>query len=504
MNEAILSSQLGAHLPAFQVVVPLMAAAVCVLIWQRHLVWAWATTVGWATFGMAVLILRRVLADGTISYAMGDWPPPWGIELRIDLLSAFVLLLVTIIGAVVLTYARLSVEREVEEDRIPFFYAAFLLCLSGLLGITVTGDVFNLFVFLEVSSLATYALVSMGQDRRALTAAFRYLIMGSIGATFIVIGIGMMYAMTGTLNMADLALRLPPVADTGAIQVAFGFLTVGVALKLALFPLHLWLPNAYTFAPSSVTAFIAATSTKVAVYMLLRFFFTVFGAAFSFDVMQLDLVLLPLALVAIFSTSLVAIFQVNIKRMLAYSSLAQIGYMILGVSFASVTGVTAAILHLFNHAMMKGALFMALGCVMYRIGSVHIEAMYGLGKRMPWTMGAFVGAGLSLIGVPLTVGFISKWYLILGALERGWWPVAVLVLITSLMAVVYIWRVVEAAYFRSFEDAHDDGEAPGEAPLSLLVPTWALVLVNFYFGIDASLTAGVATDAARSLMGMVQ
>ncbi len=188
--------------------------------------------------------------------------------------------------------------------------------------------------------------------------------------------------------------------------------------------------------------------------------------------------------------------------MLAYSSLAQIGYMILGVSFASVTGLTAATVHLFNHAMMKGALFMALGCVMYRVGSVHIEAMYGLGRRMPWTMAAFVGAGLSLIGVPLTVGFISKWYLILGALERGWWPVAVLVLITSLMAVVYIWRVVEAAYFRSFQPDEDE-ETVVEAPLALLVPTWALVLVNFYFGIDASLTAGVAGDAARSLMGML-
>ena len=503
MNDAIVSSGLGAHLPALQVVVPLMAAALCALLRNRSVVWGWATLVGWSTFGMAVVLLRRVLADGPISYAMGDWPPPWGIELRIDLVSAFVVLLVTIIGAVVLTYARKSVEREVEDNRIPLFYAAFLLCLSGLLGITVTGDVFNLFVFLEISSLSTYTLVSMGQDRRAITAAFRYLIMGSIGATFIVIGIGMMYAVTGTLNMVDLAQRIPTVAATGTIQVAFGFLTVGVALKLALFPLHLWLPNAYTYAPSSVTAFIAATSTKVAVYMLLRFFFTVFGAAFSFDVLQLDMVLLPLALVAIFSTSLVAIFQVNIKRMLAYSSLAQIGYMILGVSFATVTGVTAATLHLFNHAMMKGALFMALGCVMYRVGSVHIEAMYGLGRRMPWTMAAFVGAGLSLIGVPLTVGFISKWYLILGALERGWWPVAVLVLITSLMAVVYIWRVVEAAYFRSFDAKGEEDRSVGEAPLALLVPTWALVLVNFYFGIDASLTAGVATDAARSLMGML-
>jgi multicomponent Na+:H+ antiporter subunit D len=300
--------------------------------------------------------------------------------------------------------------------------------------------------------------------------------------------------------MADLAARIPEVRANRTIPVAFGFLTVGISLKLALFPLHLWLPNAYTYAPSAVTAFIASTATKVAVYVLLRFFFTIFGIAFSFDIMQLHIVLLPLALIAIFSMSLVAIFQQNVKRMMAYSSLAQIGYMILGISMVSVTGLTAGVLHLFNHAMMKGAIFMALGCVMYRIGSVDIADMRGLGKSMPWTMAAFVGAGLSLIGVPLTVGFVSKWYLILGALEQNWWPVVVMVLITSLMAVVYIWRVVEVAYFKDSPDYDDQPTC--EAPLGLLVPTWVLVAASFYFGIDASFTTKTAEAAARTLLGI--
>jgi multicomponent Na+:H+ antiporter subunit D len=214
--------------------------------------------------------------------------------------------------------------------------------------------------------------------------------------------------------------------------------------------------------------------------------------------MQVDRVFLPLALVAIFSMSLVAIFQSNVKRMLAFSSVAQIGYIILGVSMASVTGLTAAILHLFNHALMKGALFMALGAVFYRIGSVHIEAMRGLGRQMPWTMAAFVLAGFSLIGVPLTVGFISKWYLITGALERGWWPVAVLVLITSLFAVVYIWKVVEVAYFDDFPD----DEPVAEAPLGLLLPLWFLVAANLYYGTNASFTTGIAGRAAELLLGV--
>ena len=485
------------HLPVLQVVVPLLAACVvAVLPWAR-VAWLLAMITSWGVLGMAVALLRRVLATGVLSYAIGGWAAPWGIEYRVDALNAYVLLIVAIIGALVTPYAKASVEREIERSRIPLFYGAFLLCLTGLLGITITGDVFNLFVFLEISSISAYSLIAMGRDRRALTSAFRYLIMGSIGAIFIVIGIGMMYVMTGTLNMADLALRLPEVSGR-TISVAFAFLTIGISLKLALFPLHLWLPNAYTFAPSAVTAFIASTATKVAVYMLLRFLFTVFGVAFTFEVMQIHYLFLPLALVAVLITSVVAIYQRNVKRMLAYSSLAQIGYMILGISFISVTGLTAALLHLFNHALMKGALFMAMGCVMYRVGSVRIERMAGLGKQMPWTMAAFVAGGLSLVGVPLTVGFISKWYLVLGALENGMWPVAVLVLFGSLLAVVYIWKVVEVAYFN---DPLPDQSEITEAPLSLLIPTWVLTLANLYFGIDASLTTGVAGRAAQLLMG---
>ncbi len=259
----------------------------------------------------------------------------------------------------------------------------------------------------------------------------------------------------------------------------------------------MWLPNAYTYAPSAVTAFMAATATKVAVYLLLRFFFTIFGFAFAFERMQLDMVLMPLSLVAILAMSLVAIYEVNVKRMLAFSSVAQIGYMVLGISFGTVLGVTAGILHLFNHALMKGALFMAMGCVMYRIGSVQLSKMAGLGKKMPWTMAAFVGAGLSLIGVPLTVGFVSKWYLVQAALDRGHWVVAGLVMVGSLMALVYIWKVVEVAYFQEADEDHEIREAP----LSLLIPTWVLVVASFWFGVDATTTSNVATEAARLLLG---
>ncbi len=489
---------IAAHLPALQVVLPLMAGPLCVMLRRGTLAWAVTLVVSWLSLLIAALLLNQVLAHGPISYAMGGWPAPWGIEYRVDSVNAFVLVLVSAISSVLLPYARISVADEIPADQRHLFYTAYLLCLTGLLGITITGDVFNVFVFLEISSLSTYVLISLGRDRRALTAAFQYLVLGTIGATFFLIGIGLLYMMTGTLNMADLAQRVAPIASTRPVLAAFAFITVGIGLKLALFPLHLWLPNAYAFAPSVVTVFLAATATKVAVYVLLRFIFTIFGAILAFESTPVAEILLPLALLAIFVASTVAIFQNNVKRMLAYSSVAQIGYMILGVSLASVTGLTATILHLFNHALMKGALFMAMGCVVLRLGAPTIEHMRGLGRTMPWTMAAFVVGGLSLIGVPLTVGFISKWYLVLAALERGWWPVAAMVLAGSLLAVVYVWRVVEAAYFH--EPPADRGPV-AEAPAAMLIPTWVLIAANVYFGIDTDLTVGVAGRAAAFLIG---
>lgn len=487
------------HLPVLLVVVPLVAAPIAALVNRPRISWAVAVVATLWTLYAALGLLSETMAVGAIHYELGGWVAPYGIEYVVDPVNAWVMVIVALIGALVTPYARRSVEHEISEDRIPLFYAAFILCLTGLLGIAITGDVFNVFVFLEISSLSAYALIALGNDRRALMASFRYLIMGSVGATFIVIGIGLMYVMTGTLNMADLANRLPEVASSRTIPVAFTFLTVGITLKLALFPLHAWLPNAYAYAPSAVTAFIASTATKVAVYLLLRFFFTVFGAAFSFDIMQLDLILIPLALIGIVTMSLVAIYQKNVKRLLAYSSIAQIGYMVLGISLASVLGLTAGILHLFNHALMKGALFMSMGCVMYRVGSVRLERMSGLGRSMPWTMAAFVVGGLSLIGVPLTVGFISKWYLVQAALEQGMWPVACVVLIGSLLALMYIWKVVEVAYFREC----DPELGISEAPFSLLAPTWVLVLCNLYFGINASGGVDIATRAAEVLLGVL-
>jgi len=490
------------HLPVLQVVVPLVAAPIAVLLkGRRALVTVWSLLATWSTFAIAVVLLGTVLASGPISYELGGWPPPWGIEYRIDVLSAFVLVLVSGMGAVVMTFAPQSLAAEIPYRRYHLFHGAYLLSLTGMLGITATGDLFNVFVFLEISALSSYVLIGMGRDRRALPAAFRYLVMGTIGATFILIGIGLLYMMTGTLNMADMAARLEPVHTTRTVLVAFAFLTVGIFLKIAVFPLHLWLPNAYAYAPSVVTAFLASTATKVAVYVLLRCFLTVFGVKFSFETMPLGVLLMPLSIVAIISASIVAIFQNDIKRMLAYSSVAQIGYMTLGISFANVSGLTGGIVHLMNHGLIKCGMFLAMGCVALRIGSVHIHEMRGLGRRMPFTMAAFVLGGLGLIGVPMTAGFISKWYLMVAALQTGSYVVAVAVLLGSLLAVVYVWRVVEVAYFQEPPEGCDEVK---EAPWSMLVPTWAVLLAMVYFGLSSEWTAGVAETAATNLLGVAR
>jgi multicomponent Na+:H+ antiporter subunit D len=487
------------NLPALQVLLPLFAAPLLLfLVRWPTLAWAVTTAVCWATFLVSALLLEAVWTGNPISYAHGGWEPPYGIEYWVDTTNAFVLLIIAGISAIVMPFARDSVEQEVNRDRIAWFYSAFLLANAGLLGIAITGDAFNIFVFFEISAIASYALIAMGRDRRALLASFTYLIMGTIGTTFLLIGIGFLYMMTGTLNLADLAERLPAVRDTTTIRAAFAFIAVGISLKLALFPLHLWLPNAYTYAPSMVTVFLSATATKVAIYVLLRFFYSVFGIEFSFGVLPMGFVLMPLALLGILLPSIVAIFQADVKRMLAYSSVSQVGYIILGFSFASTLGLMAAMLHLFNHAVTKAALFMALGAIVYRIGSTRIDDMAGIARDMPWTMAAFVVGGLSLIGIPLTAGFITKWYLLLAALEAGLWPIAVFLLATSLIAVIYIWRVVEAAYFRE----RPAGAAPvREAPPALLLPTWTLALASIVFGIHTALPVGAASRAAAILLG---
>ena len=494
-------TSLRAHLPILLVLLPLLGAIIAALVRRGTTAWVIALMVDLVLPFLALALLLDVLAAGKpISYPIAGWEPPWGIEYRIDTLSAFVLLVITIIGAATVPYARKSIAREIESHQQAWFYTIYLLCLAGLLGIVATGDAFNAFVFLEISSLSSYVLIALGRDRAALLASYQYLIMGTIGATFYVIGVGLLYLVTGSLNFADIAARLGAVSQEQwrPVMAALSFLTVGICLKLALFPLHGWLPNAYTCAPSFVTAFLAGTATKAAIYLLIRVFYSIFGAAIVFDRLPVTEVLVALSIAAMLLASFTAIFEEDTKRMLAYSSVAQIGYITLGIALANQAGLTGGIVHLFNHAIIKTALFLSLGAIVFRIGAVRIAKLHGIGRKMPLTVAAFVVAGIALIGAPGTSGFISKWYLALGSIDRGWWPIAFLIVASSLISVVYIGRIVEVAYFREPAPGIADARDP---PLSMLLPILLLSAATVYFGIDTRLTSEVASSIAAGLLG---
>ncbi len=490
------------HLPALQVAVPLIAAPLCALMVRPQIAYIFAVLVSWITFAISLALLVQVLdptQGGPVVYAMGGWRAPWGIVYVIDPLNALMLVLISGMAAVVMPSADRGIAVEVTKRARRFFFSVALLALTGMLGIVITGDVFNLYVFLEISSLASYALIAMGSGRRALPAAFNYLVQGTIGATFIVIGIGLIYIMTGSLNMADLSVRLVGLRDTAPVQAAVAFILIGAAIKFALFPAHSWMPNAYAYAPSLVSAFFGATATKVGAYVLIRFIFTVFGAAFVLQQMAVGWVLIVLGLAAAFAGSLVAIWQTDLKRMLAYSSVAQIGYIAAAIGIGNHESVVGAIVHVFNHGLMKGALFLVMACVILRHGQATLATFRGIGRRMPVTMACFVVAGLSMIGIPLTVGFVSKWYLVLGSLEADLWPVAVLIVASSLLSAVYIWRVVEAAYF---ERAAADMKRQ-EAPLLVLIPTVLLTLLCVVLGVATDFTVDIASRAVIFL-GVMQ
>lgn len=491
---------LPAQLPVIPIIVPLIAAPLTILLPNGRSPHLWASLVSWIVFAACTGLLHSVATEGPISYHLGDWAPPIGIEYRIDLANALVLTLVSGIAALVLPFSYESIRSEIDARQIGKFYAALLISMVGLLGVTITGDAFNVFVFLEIASLSSYALVALGarEDRRALTAAFNYLVMGTIGATFFVIGLGLLYQATGTLNMADIRIQLAGEPNR-MVEAGFSFILVGMGLKAAMFPMHLWMPNAYAYAPSAVSTFLAATATKVAVYVIIRFIYTVIGSDFAFVEAAFNRLLMPMAIAGMFFASIVAVFQDDVKRMLAYSSVGQIGYMLLGVSFGTEQGLAASLVHLFNHGLMKGALFMAAACVMLRMGSHNCSAYAGLARRMPLTAGAFILASLSLIGTPLTAGFISKWQLLTAAFDSGRAWAGFLIVASSFIAVLYVGRVVELMVLRP---APLSAVAAKEAPLSMLIPMGVLVAANVYFGLNTELTVDLAERAARALMGI--
>lgn len=453
------------HAAILIVVLPLMASLLNTIIglWRRYLCYWVVVGTLCACVLLSVNILETVMNGGAVRYRLGGWEPPWGIEYAIDHLSAFMAIIVSSISLIVAIYSKKSIEQELPADKVPYFYTIYLLLTVGLLGITVTGDVFNIYVFLEISSLAGYALIAIGDDRAPI-ASFNYLIMGTIGACFYLLGVGYLYIVTGSLNMSDLARLLPDLYHSKVVQAAFAFFMVGVAIKIALFPLHTWLPNAYTHAPSAVSAFAAATMTKVGAYIMIRIMFTVFQPHFSAEIIPMAAMLGWTAAVAVICGSILALAQTDVKRMLSYMVVSEVGYIVMGVSVGNRDGFSGAVLHILNDAFMMACLFLAVGAIVYKTGTRNIYDLGGLGRKMPLTAAAFSVAAVSMIGVPPTAGFFSKWYLMLGAIGAEKWVFAGALLFSSLLNAVMFFRILEIVYFKGPADYFD------EAPLSMLLP----------------------------------
>ena len=441
--------------------------------------------------------LFTVIRAGEIRYHLGGWAPPVGIEYALDGLSAFMATVVTSVGALVLVYSRRSILCEV-PDRFVHMYALSMLLLAGLCGIIVTADLFNLFVFLEIASLSAYALMAVG-DERGPVASFRYLMLGSIAGSFYVLGVGFLYFSTGSLNMADVAQLLPALYHSRAVVAAATLILIGLGLKMALFPLHLWLPDVYTYAPSAVNSLIAPLMTKVAAYAMIRMFLTVFRPHYLHDVLPVTSVIAWLAAAGILYGSIMAIAQNDFRRMLAYSSISQIGYIGLGIGLANPLGLVGALLHILNHAVMKGCLFLVAGAFRFTTGRCEVPLMTGLGRKMPWAMAAFTLSALSMIGVPPAAGFFSKWYLLLGSIERGNWFFVAVILLSSLLTAIYFVRILERAYAGQ-DHAQLAGHAVCDPPPSMLLPILILGAAVLLLGfVNGAIVSGLLASVAAPL-----
>jgi multicomponent Na+:H+ antiporter subunit D len=476
--------------PALIVTVPLLAAFIISAAgWiNKKLCFPIAVAAVAISTLSSIGLLFRVLNEGVVHYRLGGWAPPWGIAYYVDQLNGLVLCVVTVAALLNLIAAKKSIEQEYPEKIGPF-YTLYVLFVTGMVGITVTGDAFNLYVLLEIASLTGYALIAMGDKDRAPLASLNYLYMGTIGACFYLLGVGYLYIATGSLNMVDIAHILPNLYQSKAVMGAFVICMVGVWIKMAFFPLHAWLPNAYTFAPSASSSLIAPLMTKVMIYVMIRLILTVFTPKFAFATLAVSDSIVWLACIAIVMGAIFALAQRDLKKMLTYIIVAEVGYMVGGAWLGNRSGMTGAILHIMNDALMTLCVFLVVGNIVYKVKGYAFDDLKGLFAKMPFTMGAFVVGALSIIGVPPTCGFFSKWYLISGAIQAGHYGFMVALIFSSLVNVILFFRVFEIGYYEPLSDHHGHdhpAEPMAEAPLTMLVPLYvvaaSLIVVGLYTG----------------------
>ena len=486
-------------LPVLLPVVLLTSAVLAALAgeWRPNLARLVAILAMAATLAMAIIGLVHTLDAGPIIHELGGWPPPIGIEYVLDPLAAYMTVVVGIIGLFVVVYPPRPGFAMDLRRRVPL-YPLVLLLLGGLMGVAVTGDLFHLFVFLEIYAIASYALVSLGGPR-ATFASLRYLIFGTLGSGLYLLGVGFLYFMTGSLNMADVAELLVGLEGNETVIAALALIVVGLGVKMALFPMHIWLPEAHSYAPPAVAALLAAVQVKVAAYALIRILFEVFGVEWvSVDVPVMDLLVWFGAAGVLFG-SVMAIRQRDFKRLLAYSTIAQLGYLGIGIGLASQLALVAALFQVLSHAVMKSCMFFIAGGIIDRTGLKEIPRMAGLGRRMPITATALTIAGLAMVGIPPTAGFFAKWYLLLASLDEGQGILAAVIAASSLLTLWYVLRIIQVIW--SDPDEVDPAlQGATEASPGVTGPVAVLAVSLLVIGV---LNAALVDDVLRPIAEQV-
>ncbi|MFP8954040.1 proton-conducting transporter membrane subunit [Natrialbaceae archaeon A-arb3/5] len=437
-------------LPALLVAVPILLAAVPIALGLRYdrTGWSVAALTTTALFVVTTYLAMVVYETGRVVHVLGGWDEPQGIgiELVADEFSVLIALLVTVVAASILAYTRVGGPRG------NTFYAGYLLLVGGLLGLSLTGDVFNMFVFLEIVGLATYAMIASGDGPESAVAALKYLILGTVGASLYLIGVGFLFMATGALNMEVLGEAIPQVADEGGsdltlLYAAFAFIFVGFALKVAQWPLHTWQPDAYQHAPDGVTPVIAALVSTVSAYALGRIMYNVFGPEFLTATPYLTEIVVVVGCVSVVAGSTLAVIQRDVKRMFAYSSVSQFGLVVAAYGLVTQTAFVGAVIHLIGHGVMKAGLFAAAGLIAVSYGARTVDEYAGLADDRPVAAASTGVLLIALIGIPPSAGFIGKWYIAVGAVQAEMWPVAAVIFLSTMLTLAYAARLLEKMYF---------------------------------------------------------
>jgi multicomponent Na+:H+ antiporter subunit D len=430
-----------------------------------------------------------------IAYAVGGWDAPWGIEVLINPLSAYMLMVISSVSLAILLYSMASLDWEIPEAGIGWYYTTFLLLVAAMMGMAITNDLFNMYVFIEVTGISACALVLAKGGRMATEASFKYLLLATVGSGFVLTGITLIYLITGHLNISFIAAEFARIyiQYPYLIWTVLSFFLVGFGIKSALFPLHVWLPDAHSAAPTTSSAILSGLVVKAYIIALVKIYFLIFG----FDLLDQIFIrhmILIMATAAILGGSLFAFVQLNLKRRLAYSSVAQIGYIFLGIGLGSPIGLAAGILHIFNHALMKACLFLAAGAIYRQTGEKNVNRLQGVGYVMPVTMVSFSIAALSMVGLPLFNGFISKWYLARGSIEAGMPMFVGLIILSGLLNASYFLPIIWQAFF--VVDEHEPKTfTMDKIPFSMTLSMALLALAVIYFGIQPDFPLDLAHKA---------